>query len=92
MTDDGAKTGETCGTCRFWGPAITDDLLMINPEAKYIYGNCHRRAPTNIAPARAASVFNAGVTDPAIETWLARWPLTRVTDWCGEYEALETDA
>jgi hypothetical protein len=73
---EGGELIETCRSCRFWRNSV--------PE-QYVYGFCHRRAPTTEMSITAGKAQWGGVEVRIHDTRRPRWPNTHEKDWCGDY-------
>jgi hypothetical protein len=75
--------GDRCGRCRFWPqyPYAEINGIPDAGDAGNGESDCRLRAP---AAFQEPAYF--GGSQPAPLEIRARWPRTRSSDWCGEFE------
>jgi hypothetical protein len=62
-----------CGRCAYWAAPVADKGAAVPKEAP-----CRRRSPVPMPVEKNFRVFD----------FRAVWPVTKPTDWCGDFEAL----
>lgn len=66
---------EKCMNCKFWG---SNHSMGVDREMNWEVNRCQRHAP---------QPYHADETVPNNATDFALWPVTDMSDWCGEYQA-----
>lgn len=72
---------ETCRTCRFW--RVAPELRPDDEDGEPLEAECRRHAPRAVA-----TPYDRRECDFDDRDQDAHWPLTYVSDWCGEWAAL----